>query len=533
MIEVKKKKKIKGAKTVVEYSKLERKVAALWTRVSTREQEENNCSLENQRKICLEYAEQRGITIKREFGGTHESAKTEGEMYRKMIAEVAKDKEINIILVYSFDRFSRAGTEAMMTKAYLKSKGIYVISATQATDPDSAAGRFMEDILFLFNQFENELRRDKSVMGMTECLKRGYWFNNVPLGYDRKKVGREHIITVNEDGKKLRNAFIWKATEGMSDIVICERLRAMGLDVDRKHLNKIFQNVFYVGYIRHNLLGNEIVKGKHEALIDEATFNKINGISNAGYEHKRITDDFPLKRHIICSECGGYLTGYTVKARGKNYYKCNTKGCKNNNSAEKMHAEYVALLNSYKIPQEWLSALSDVFRKVFREHNDMKDEERRALLKRRTECKQKMEKLKLRFGLDEISEDIYKTSIAHLNTEFAEIERCLENANKDLSNLEKFVDRAMLMCCQLGSLWIEGDFESRQELQKLVFPSGILLNKENGNYRTENENEVFKIMRLFSSNYKKEKQKATDDFSHLSPFVGMRRLERPTPTSRT
>ena len=38
-------------------------------------------------------------------------------------------------------------------------------------------------------------------------------------------------------------------------------------------------------------------------------------------------------------------------------------------------------------------------------------------------------------------------------------------------------------------------------------------------YRTENENEVFKIMRLFSSNYKKEKQKATDDFSHLSPFV--------------
>ena len=99
--------------------------------------------------------------------------------------------------------------------------------------------------------------------------------------------------------------------------------------------------------------------------------------------------------------------------------------------------------------------------------------------------------------------------------------------------MEKFVDRAMLMCCQLGDLWVDGDFESRQELQKLVFPSGIFLDKENCNYRTENENEVFKIMRLFSSNYKKEKQKATDDFSHLSPFVGMRRLERPTPTSRT
>ena len=50
---------------------------------------------------------------------------------------------------------------------------------------------------------------------------------------------------------------------------------------------------------------------------------------------------------------------------------------------------------------------------------------------------------------------------------------------------------------------------------------------------TENENEVFKIMRLFSSNYKNEKQKATTENARLSPCVGMRRLERPTPTSRT
>ena len=74
-------------------------------------------------------------------------------------------------------------------------------------------------------------------------------------------------------------------------------------------------------------------------------------------------------------------------------------------------------------------------------------------------------------------------------------------------------------------------------MQKLVFPNGILLDKENGNYRTENENEVFKIMRLFSSTYSDKKGNATNDFHRLSHFllqgVGMRRLERPTPTSRT
>ena len=533
MIEVKKKKKIKGGKTVVEYSKLDRKVAALWTRVSTKEQEENNCSLENQRKICLEYAEQKGITIKKEFGGTHESAKNEGEMYRKMIAEVARDKEINIILVYSFDRFSRAGTEAMMTKAYLKSKGIYVISATQATEPDSAAGTFMENILFLFSQFENDLRRDKSVMGMTECLKRGYWYNNVPLGYDRQKVGREHIITVNEDGKKLRNAFIWKATEGMSDIAICEKLKTLGLTIDRKHLNKIFHNVFYAGYMRHNLLGNEIIKGKHEALIDEATFNKINRISNAGYEHREATDEFPLKRHVICSDCGGYLTGYTVKSRGRNYYKCNKKGCKSNHSTDKMHSKYRDLLDSYHIPQELIPVLSDVFQKVFRENNGLRDETRKMLLKRQTECKNKRERLQVRYGLGEISEEVYNAALKHLTMEMAEIETALEDVSQDLSNMKLFVDEAIVTSCNLGSLWNNSSFDNRQNLQKMMFPSGVLYDKEIDGYRTETENEVFGIFRRISANYDSDKTKATNDLHHLSPFVGKRRLERPTPTSRT
>ena len=50
---------------ITEFSKLERKVAALWTRVSTEKQERNNCSLENQQRICREYAERNGIIIKK------------------------------------------------------------------------------------------------------------------------------------------------------------------------------------------------------------------------------------------------------------------------------------------------------------------------------------------------------------------------------------------------------------------------------------------------------------------------------------
>lgn len=158
---------------------------------------------------------------------------------------------------------------------------------------------------------------------------------------------------MNEKGKILRNAFIWKVTEGIKDIEIVHRLKGLGLSIDRKHLNKILHNPFYCGYIQHSLLGDEIIKGNQEILIDEAMFNKVNGISNAGYEHKEITEPFPLKRHIICSDCGGYLTGYTVKARGRDYYKCNKKGCKGNHSI---------------VQRNCIRSISIVLRKVFEKY---------------------------------------------------------------------------------------------------------------------------------------------------------------------
>ena len=519
----------KGAK-IVEYSKLEHKVAALWTRVSTEKQALKNLSLVTQERTCREFAERNGITIKKTFGGTHESAKMEGKLYKEMIAAVAKDKEINVILVYSFDRFSRAGDEAILTKAYLKSKGIYVISATQATDPDSASGTFMENIIFLFNQFENDLRRDKCMAGMRECLKKGDWYSKPPLGYDSRKEGKRHILTINEQGQILRNAFLWKANEGASDIVIVSRLRAMGLNIDRKHLNKILHNKFYCGYIQHSLLGNEIIKGNQEILIDEDTFNKANGI-RVGYEHQEITPDFPLKRHIKCYECGNYLTGYTTK--GRCYYKCNTKGCKSNHSAAKMHEKYVDRLNRYAIPDELKPIFKKVLLKVFQENEQEQDRNRSILIRNRTELEKKIKTAKVRFGTGEISEDVFSATMCEMESELANIKMHIEELDYNYSNLEKFIDTAFIISCQLGTLWERSDFHDRQAIQNLVYPKGIFYDKENDNYRTIEENAAFEVFRKFSASYKIEKEKTATDFSLLPSLVGMRRLERPTPTSRT
>ena len=90
--------------------------------------------------------------------------------------------------------------------------------------------------------------------------------------------------------------------------------------------------------------------------------------------------------------------------------------------------------------------------------------------------------------------------------------------------MSKYIDEAVAMSCKLGTLWNNGNFENRQSLQKLMFPAGVLFDKENDDYRTENENEVFKIFRRLSASYEEEKTKATTEIIRLSPCVGKRRL---------
>ncbi|NDW10784.1 recombinase family protein [Dysgonomonas sp. 520] len=518
------KKKVK--RKIIEYANLKEKVAVVWTRVSTKEQADNNNSLEIQKKECELYAKRNNIEIVEYFGGTNESAKKEGKLYQEMIAKVAKMKEVNIILVYSFDRFSRAGDEGILTKRYLKSKGIYVVSITQATDPDNPAGEFMENILFLFNQFENNLRKGKCEAGMKECLEKGYWYARPPMGFDKKKEGKEHIVTVNKTGELLREAFYWKAKEGLTDVQIVERLKAHGLKIYKQKLSEIFHNPFYCGKIKHALLGDTIIDGKQEILAPVDVWNKVNGIeSNIGYSHAIETPMYPLKRHVICDNCGCYLTGYEVKTKRLHYYKCNTKGCKSNHNIVKIHDGYSCLLSGYTIPEELIPITKKVLTKVFKERNDNQSCLHKELSKQLTECNNQIKDVNVKCGMGYITTEVYETTISVLKDKKASIENELEKSKENLSNLQKFIDSTLQIACKLGDLWVNSNFSIQQKLQSLVFPEGVIYNKETNSYLTKKVNSVFTFVSNISAFYEIHKNKKEPLFSDSFSLVAETGLE--------
>src|ERR1044072_2309384 len=88
--------------------------AVIYTRVSTKQQLDG-LSLETQLKGCNECADKKGYNVCGRFGGTYESAQSdERKELTRMIAFAKKSKEkISAIIVYSLERFSRTGDNAI------------------------------------------------------------------------------------------------------------------------------------------------------------------------------------------------------------------------------------------------------------------------------------------------------------------------------------------------------------------------------------------------------------------------------------
>ena len=74
----------------------------IYTRVSTKEQADNNLSLETQRKACDLYAQKNNLIVRGYFGGTYESAKNdERKEFNSMLSFVKRSIEnlLDYILV--------------------------------------------------------------------------------------------------------------------------------------------------------------------------------------------------------------------------------------------------------------------------------------------------------------------------------------------------------------------------------------------------------------------------------------------------
>ncbi len=514
----------------------EAKMAVVYTRVSSKEQADTNLSLEYQRKAIDDYAQRNNISVAGYFGGTYESAKTDGRKeFQRMLEFIKKNKgKISHVLVYMLDRFSRTGGGAIKLAQELREKhGIEVFAVTQPTDTSNPSGVLQQSIQFIFSQYDNELRKQRSVAGMREKFKRGIWVAKPPIGYDVVKINGVRSIKINEIGKKIKRAFIWKS-EGMKNDEILDKLRSMGVRLNKQHLTKLLKNPFYCGLLSHNMLEGEIVEGEHEKLISTELFLKVNEIhqNNSGYgvSHKQRQEEVPLKVFIRCADCNEPFTGYIVKARGLWYYKCRTTGCKCNKSAKDIHKMFMKLLEDYNIKEELKAPLIKKMESVWNEINKESVELEQSYKQQLSEIDKKIENIEESYY---VTKDMNKVTYDKFRLKFEEerkdIVKKLSQLTTGISNPLGALEKAVGISVGLATEWDSSNVEQKEKLQKLVFPDGIVYDKKKGAFRTQRVNSIFELIASLSSVSCEKEKRQTGVETCLSPCVRQRRFELPCP----
>ena len=503
----------------------------IYTRVSTKEQAEGNLSLETQRKACDLYAAKQGYYIAAYFGGTYESAASdERKEFKRLIEFSKKYKKGNLkIIVYSLDRFSRTGDNAIWLSRQLRELGIQIVSVTQPIDTKNPAGVLQQNILFLFSQYDNDLRRQKTIAGMKEKLLQGVWPCHAPLGYDHVTVNSQKSIVVNEKGRLLRKAFLWKANEGVTMVEIVKRLEAQGLKINHNRISEILTNPFYCGLLSHTLLEGELIEGKHEKLVSREIFLKANqekGKIPHGYKANLLNDCLPLKQYARCESCGENLRGYLVKRKNLYYYKCdNGSKCSCNISAKKLHDLFKTILEEVTLDENYLELFKLEMRNIFNTLNKKREEIAGQYETKVNELNEKIERLEERFINDEIKVDLYQKYSRKYNQEKEDMEMFLRNTAFTTSNLEEYIENSIEYIWKLPSTWDSSDFKEKVKLQKRVFPEGFYYNKKNGQPRTTKMNPVFSVIARLKG-ITEEKESGTSEIKFKnSGLVARTRIE--------
>jgi site-specific DNA recombinase len=288
--------------------------AVIYCRVSTTEQTKN-LSLSTQERLCREYCVRERFDVAKVFVELGESAKTvQRTEFLALLAYCRAQKgKVHSLVVHSLTRFSRNTTDHHAIRALLAGLGISLRSVSERID-ETPTGRFMETIFAGLAQLDNDMRAERTVLGMREAVSRGRWVWTAPLGYrsTRNKLGPS-LEPDPERAPLVRRAFELYAEGSYTRPELLQALTSLGLRsrngnaLSVQSLHNPLRNPIYMGRIRSAGWESEY-EGDFQPIVPESLFLRVQArlSSKTTSEPSRTRDDprFPLRRFVRCETCG-------------------------------------------------------------------------------------------------------------------------------------------------------------------------------------------------------------------------------------
>jgi DNA invertase Pin-like site-specific DNA recombinase len=304
------------------------RLAVLYARVSTREQQREGYSIPAQTKLLDDYAVLNGIDIVGRHIDVETARKTGRTAFGEMLRYLRRHPEVRILLVEKTDRLYR-NLKDWATIDELGVEVHFVKENTVVSQDCRSSEKFVHGIKVLMAKAYIDNLSEETRKGMREKAQQGIWPSVAPVGYvNIMEPSGRRIITIDpEQGPLVTRLFDWYSTGSYSVKALAAKARKAGLRYRRSGklvgtstVHNMLRNRIYTG--RFDWLG-QTYDGAHEPLTSEALWEVVQDLlDDRAHDniHSR-KEGFPFHGLVKCGHCGCSLVAQMQKGRYI-YYHC-------------------------------------------------------------------------------------------------------------------------------------------------------------------------------------------------------------------
>ena len=511
----------------------------IYCRVSTTEQKEKGSSLGEQDKFLNEYCCNNDINIVESYSEDYSAKNFNRPKFKELFKYAKKNSnKIDYLIVHKWDRFTRNVTESYEFIDKFKSIGIEVNSMSEWLDMSIPQNKLMLALYLANPDVENQIKSERTTMGMRAKKKQGQWCASLPVGFIKSYDNDNNAKVIHDPQKAqhLKQLFIDFSTGNYKQSELLVKYIKHGLIISTSQISKMLRNRFYAGEILLKSTKNEpeeIVTGLHEPIITKAVFNNIQRVLKGRQpiiiKTSKHNDDLPLRGLLVCTNCGNKLTGSTkTKPNGKkySYYHCSSfNKCESKSiiQANEFHQKIDGVLTQLT-PNPEVKELLQMMIKDKQHNNGNTDKSKiKNLNKEINELKTTKEKLIGKFITDSIAKSDYNAYNKKIEDEIEEKYQEITKHKVQFDNLETYVNNSMYFFENLGTLYNTGSSKFKKKLMSSIVEKNIEISGKH--YRTLLFNDLTRMICSDSMSVRDFENKKGHPFYKECPEVTPRRIE--------
>ena len=471
----------------------------IYCRKSSEDEDRQVLSIESQIRELTALTERLNLPVS-DILTESKSAKEPGrKVFDEMVRRTYR-KEANGIICWKLDRLARNPIDGGQISWMLQQEIIKHIQTAERSYYPEDNVLLMNVEFGMANQFIRDLSKNVK-RGLRAKVEKGWLPGVAPLGYLNNKNRPEEGKDIVRDPKRF--PLLQKMWEMMlagdysfSQIVDIANKdwnfemrrfkRRGGGPLLKSRLYKIFTDPFYSGIIRYN---GELHPGKHERMVTQEEFNRVQNILGKGKRRRPETHAFPFRRIIHCGECGCFISVEEKTKLTKGglhhyvYYRCTKKKpdikCSQSSiRQEELERQIKEELSKISIDESFKNLAIKYFREVYQDEAKDRESIRRSLEKKHKEIQEQINGL-TEMRLKRLLDD--EEYLEHKNKFLLERERVkekLEDINHSAEKQLKLTERAFTFACYADYWFENGTIEQKNTILKTIGSNFILKDRK-------------------------------------------------------